>query len=159
MLFSEADKNNQGINISPVDQDNWRAVAELEVSSDQLAFVAAPSYYLALCCYGGTWHPLTISLGDQVIGFCMWGIDPTDDSCWLGGVLIDARFQGKGYGKQAVKRIIEILYQAYGHIDFALSYQPTNLSAKIVYQKIGFIETNEVTEGEIVARLIYTPHS
>ncbi|HSJ53327.1 MAG TPA: GNAT family N-acetyltransferase [Anaerolineae bacterium] len=34
----------------------------------------------------------------------MWAVDPVDDSCWLGGILIDQSYQRKGYGRQAVDR-------------------------------------------------------
>ena len=40
------------VSLHPVDQDNWRAIANLKVSEPQREFVAEPSYYLALCCYG-----------------------------------------------------------------------------------------------------------
>lgn len=139
--------------LRPVDAENWRAVAKLQVTSEQTAFVAEPCYYLALCCYGGTWHPLAITLGEQVVGFCMWGIDSDDGSCWLGGILIDQRHQGRGYGRQAVQAAVAMLSEARDQCDFALSYQPTNTTAKKLYQSLGFVETGEWEDGEVVARL------
>jgi diamine N-acetyltransferase len=141
------------VTLHPVDQSNWRAIANLKVFETQREFVAEPCSYLALCCYGQDWQPLAICLGDQVIGFMMWSTHPADGSCWLGGILIDRGMQRHGYGRQAIQAAIRMLYGKYGHRDFALSYQPANLIAKRLYSKLGFIETDEWEDDEIVARL------
>jgi diamine N-acetyltransferase len=69
--------------LRPVSSENWRDIAHLQVTASQREFVAEPCYYLALCCYGNDWQPLAIDLGEQVVGFMMWSVDPADDSCWL----------------------------------------------------------------------------
>jgi diamine N-acetyltransferase len=147
-----SERNDAQISLRPVNQDNWRDIAKLEVSETQREFVAEPCYYLALCCYGNDWHPLAICLEEQVIGFMMWAIDPADGSCWLGGILVDQGMQRHGYGRQAVQVAITMLREEYGHRNFALSYQPANLVARNLYSKLGFIETNEWEDDEIVAR-------
>jgi len=144
-------KENQ-ISLRPVDKDNWREVANLEVNEAQQKFVAEPLYYLALCNYGGLWQPLAIELGEQVIGFIMWAVDSDDGSCWLGGILIDRKHQRKGYGRQAIKSAITMLADKHNYQIFALSYSPEN-SAKHLYYSLGFIETDEWEDDEIVARL------
>lgn len=73
------------VTLRAVDKTNWREVARLVVSPEQRAFVAQPSYYLALCCYD-LWNPLAIYAGEQVVGFMMWAVDD-DTSCWLGAFL------------------------------------------------------------------------
>jgi diamine N-acetyltransferase len=139
--------------LRPVNSENWRDIANLQVAQAQREFVAEPSYYLALCCYGNTWQPLAIYLGEQVVGFMMWAVDPADHSCWLGGILIDQSYQRQGYGRQAIQQAISMLAKEYDHKAFALSYQPTNLVAKRLYHSLGFIETDEWADDEIVARL------
>ena len=145
--------NDARVSLRPVDQDNWRAIANLKVLETQRGFVAEPCYYLALCCYGNDWQPLAISLDQQVIGFMMWSTDPADGSCWLGGLLVDQSVQRHGYGRQAVLAAIAKLRGRYGYRNFALSYQPANLAARGLYHKLGFIETNEWEGAEVVARL------
>jgi diamine N-acetyltransferase len=139
--------------LRPANSENWRDIAHLQVTQSQREFVAEPCYYLALCCYGNDWHPLVIYLGEQVVGFMMWAVDPADDSCWLGGILIDQSYQRKGYGRRAVQGAISMLAKEYGYKNFALSYQPTNLIAKHLYNSLGFSETDEWEGDEIVARL------
>jgi len=148
-----SESNQEQVSLRPVSRDNWRNVANLRVSETQREFVAEPSYYLALCCYGNDWQPLAICLDEKIIGFMMWAIDPADGSCWLGGIFVDQSMQKRGYGKQAIQAAIRMLNGKYGLRDFALSYQPANLIAKRLYSKLGFIETDEWEDDEIVARL------
>jgi diamine N-acetyltransferase len=143
------------VTVRVVGRDNWRAIAKLEVAVAQREFVAEPCYYLALCAYDNIWQPLAVYLGERVIGFLMWAVDPADQSCWLGGILIDHHYQGRGYGRQAVRTAIAMLAER-GHHHFALSYQPTNLVAKRLYSALGFTEREEWEGDEVVARLALT---
>lgn len=131
------------VSLYPVNRDTWRAVAQLKVAAAQYQFVAEPAYYLAMCCYEDLWQPLAISVDEQVIGFMMWAIDPADGSCWLGGILVDQRYQGQGYGRLAIQAAIAMLAAQHGHQNFALSYQPANQVARHLYQSLGFSETDE----------------
>ncbi len=145
--------DNTQITLQPISSNNWRDVISLEITKPQREFIAHPGYYLAMCAYGGLWNPLAVYLADQVIGFLMWAVDPADQSCWLGGIFIDHRYQGQGYGRKAVQTAISILAEKYDHSQFALSYQPSNIVAKHLYSTLGFVETEEWEDDEIVARL------
>jgi len=146
------------VTLRPVDAGSWRAVARLTVAPGQERFVAAPTYYLALCAYGDVWHPLSVHSADadaedDVVGFLMWGIDDADGSCWLGGVLVDAAHQGRGVGRAAVSEAVRMLREQTGSTEFALSIHPANTVARGLYASLGFVETGEVDEDELVARL------
>lgn len=140
------------VTVSPVNSDNWRDVAGIKVGESQREFVSEPCYYLALCCYGNLWKPLAVYMGNRVIGFLMWAVDPADESCWLGGIMIDRTLQRRGYGRQAILAAITILSEQYGYRSFALSYSPAN-DVKHLYHKLGFEETGEWEGDELVARL------
>ncbi|MGG5260489.1 GNAT family N-acetyltransferase [Phycicoccus avicenniae] len=137
--------------LSPVDAQTWRAVAALRVHPDQEEFVAAPLHYLALCAYGGVWNPLAVTVDDEVVGFLMWGLDD-DGSTWLGGILVDAGHQGRGIGRAVVLAALELLEPQAGPAGFALSYQPANTRAAGLYRSLGFVETGEVDDDEVIAR-------
>jgi diamine N-acetyltransferase len=156
MDASTSEKNEAQISLRPVNHDTWRSIANLKISEAQRAFVSEPCYYLALCCYENDWRPLAICLDEQVIGFMMWAIDTADGSCWLGGILVDQSMQNRGYGKQAVRAAIAMLREKHGYKNFALSYKPANLIAKHLYRSLGFTETNEWEDDEIVARFSLT---
>lgn len=141
--------------IQPVTTQNWRAVAALTVRADQTEFVNAPVFNLALCHYSPLgWTPLAVLVDDVVVGFLMWAVDPADGFCWLGGVMIDQGWQGRGYGKQAMRGALAFLHEQHGQCRFALSYHPANTVAAHLYRGLGFHETGEVEEEEVVARFV-----
>jgi diamine N-acetyltransferase len=82
----------------------------------------------------------------------MTQLAPLVSSCWLGGILIDKNNQRQGYGYKAIQTAITKLSGEHGYQNFALSYSPEN-PAKHLYKKLGFTETNEWEENEVVARL------
>jgi diamine N-acetyltransferase len=142
------------VTLRPVDAGSWRDVARLTVVPGQERFVAAPTYYLAFCAYSDIWRPLSVhDVDGEVVGFLMWGIDNADGSCWLGGIVVDAAHQGRGVGRAAVREAIRVLREQTGAASFALSYDPDNAVAKGLYTSLGFVETGEVDEDEVVARL------
>ncbi|WP_018351697.1 GNAT family N-acetyltransferase [Longispora albida] len=135
------------IELRPVTGVNWRGVAALEVKPAQQEFVAASTYYLSLCAYGDLWQPLAAYHNEEVCGFLMWAVE--GDTCWLGGIIVDRRKQGAGLGRAMVEAAMAHLpYQK-----FALSYDPLNETAAKLYKSIGFVETGEMEDTEIVARL------
>jgi diamine N-acetyltransferase len=142
------------VSLRPVDAGSWRDVARLTVAPGQERFVAAPTYYLALCGYGDVWQPMSVqdSASGEAVGFLMWGIDDADGSCWLGGVLVDAAHQGRGVGRAAVVEALRVLRPRVDCAGFALAYHPDNTVARSLYASLGFVETGEVDDDEVVAR-------
>ncbi len=109
-----------------VNADNWRDVVRIKPREDQRRFVASVAYYLNLCHYGEEWQPLALYEGDEPVGFAMWGYNAEDDSHWIGGFVIDAKHQGKGYGRAAMEAILDHLAAQPGYREAALSYDPEN---------------------------------
>jgi diamine N-acetyltransferase len=143
------------IELVDVTTENWRDAAALEVSEDQSAFVGPVTRYLCLCHYGGRWQPLAISAGGCVVGFVMWAVDPDDSSGWIGGLVIGLQHQRLGYGRAALTALLERLRREQGCTSAALSYAPDNLAARALYASLGFAETGELEDDELVARLSF----
>jgi diamine N-acetyltransferase len=141
------------VELVDVDESNWRLVAAVRPRPEQERFVAATTYYLCLCHYGGVWHPLAACVGDEVVGYVQWGVDD-DGSHWIGGLVVDAAHQGRGLGRQVVERLIERMREAAGAAGLALSYEPDNVPARTLYASLGFVETGERDGDEVVARLL-----
>jgi len=61
-------------------------------------------------------------------------------------ILIDKNQQGKGYGKQALTKVIEeIKTMPHGKADrIYASYHPDNIPSKSLFVSLGFVETGEV---------------
>jgi len=140
------------IELRDITADDWRAVVRIEPRVDQRRFVASVAYYLNLCHYGEVWHPVAFYRAGEPVGFAMWGYDAEDDSHWIGGLVIDAKLQGKGYGRSAMEAILEYLARQPGYREAALSCEPENTVARRLYASLGFVETNERADDEYVAR-------
>jgi diamine N-acetyltransferase len=141
------------IEFREVGAGNWRAYADLEVAAEQRDFVSPVARYLCLCHYGGVWQPLAVYAGDEVVGFVMWAVDPGDQSGWIGGLVIDQARQRRGYGRATVEALTRRLLETGGCSSCALSYSPGNSVARDLYLALGFVETGEIEDDELVARL------
>ena len=135
-----------------VTSGNWREVVSIEPREDQRRFVASVAYYLNLCHYGEDWRPLAIYRDAGPVGFAMWGFDDSEGSHWIGGLIIDAEHQGKGYGRAAMEALLDYLAAQPGYREAALSCDPENTVARRLYASLGFVETGEQVDDELVAR-------
>ena len=87
----------------------------------------------------------------------MWAIDPDGRSGWIGGLVIDRRRQREGFGRATVLALVARL-TADGCDSVALSYSPGNDVARALYLSMGFDETGEMEDDEVVARLRLPAH-
>jgi diamine N-acetyltransferase len=65
--------------------------------------------------------------------------------------MVDEKFQGKGYGKFGMNWILEHFRSDARISSIAISYEPHNDVAKKLYASLGFWETGEIFEGEMLA--------
>src|SRR5665811_606796 len=80
-------------------------------------------------------------------------VAPGDQSGWIGGLVIDQARQRKGFGRAAVEALTRRLLESGGCGSCALSYSPGNAAARDLYRALGFVETGEIEDDELVARL------
>lgn len=148
-------------------QNVWNILA-LSVSDNQKNFVATntESIVEAYCAItnGGTALPFGIYDDETLVGFTMisYGCDDWEDApaiaqdnyaIWR--LMIDQRFQGKGYGKAAMAAVLDFIRTfPCGKAECCmLSYEPENTVAKALYHSFGFRENGEMDGDEIVAVL------
>ena len=142
---------NSVVSLADVDATNWSVLAEVEPRPEQRDFVAPVTRYLCLAHYGEEWHPLAIEADGSAVGHVMWAADEEDGSTWLGGLVIDAAHQGRGVGRATVEAFLD-RFTVDGTTNVALSYSPENVVARALYLSLGFVETGEMEDDEIVAR-------
>lgn len=156
------------IELRKVNGENiWQLVA-LEVEESQKTFVATNTQSIleAYCAISGgsVALPFGIYDGETPVGFTMLGFSDTDwenapaiahgnYSLWR--LMIDKRFQGRGYGKAAMEAILKYIRSfPCGKAEYCmLSYEPENTVAKELYHSFGFTENGELDGDEIVAVL------
>ena len=156
------------IELRKIDGENWEEIAELEVHEEQKDFVAPNMYSLAESYVELLeWDipPMTFAVysDDTPVGFVKIeyeadGDDETYDAphYWMSRFMIDKNHQGKGYGKQAMEKVVELVRTLpQGQADaMCLSYEPKNDFVRDFYKTFGFVETGQMFYGETVAKLV-----
>lgn len=154
------------VRLVPVTEENVWKICNLKVSRQQEDFVAANKDSIVeaytTIIEGGIALPFGIYQDDTPIGFFMLGAANVEEG-GIKGVLgftyniwrfmIDERYQGKGYGKQAFQAILDYIDTfPKGPSEYVyLSYEPENKSAAALYRSFGFKETGDMEEGELIA--------
>lgn len=142
------------IYLKPIDKNNWEEAIRLSVKEEQQTFIASNLYSIAEVQFLDHFYAKGIYLDNEMTGFTMFGIDPDDNNYWIYRLMIDEKFQGRGIGEQVIYLVIEeIRRNNDANITFIMiGYDPENLTAKFVYQKAGFIETELSSWGEQLAK-------
>jgi len=132
--------------------ENFKECIELKVSDNQKTFVATNLYSIAQSKIYPTHLPFAVYDGDEMVGFVLYGFDEEEERFYLGRLMIDEKFQGKGYGRAATLEVIERLKQVENCKEIYLSFVPENKNAEKLYESIGFKDTGELNGGEIIMR-------
>jgi diamine N-acetyltransferase len=138
------------ITLRPLSQENARAVLRLRVAPDQASFVASNADSIADAYVHRELRPLAVYACDDLVGFAMYGQDPDDGRWWIIRMMIDARFQGRGYGRGAMEELIGLMREEHRCESIRLGVDPANHRARRLYELLGFRDTGEVHYDEIV---------
>jgi diamine N-acetyltransferase len=141
--------------LRPLTSRNWEDAAQLTVRDDQKRFVAANVWSIAESKFHSALEPMAIYDGGTMVGFLMYGLDPQDKQHWLYRLMIDQRYQGKGYGRAALERLIAIMRRVTGCTGLNVGYEPDNVAAERLYFSLGFQPTGMADWGEKTARLSF----
>ncbi len=141
--------------LKEVDRHNFFDVIDLKVAEEQKSFVATNLFSLAQAKAFPECNCLAIYHEEKLVGFTMYCMDFDDKEYWIYRLMIDAKYQSKGYGKAAMEKLIERIKEDKDHQVIYLSFEPENDRAKEMYEKLGFEADGRVIDGEIVYRLGY----
>jgi len=141
------------ITLREITMENFRECIRLSVAEDQRGFVASNLYSLAEAKADGVSNPLAVYDGEEMVGFVMFDFAPREKRGSISRLMVDARFQRKGYGRAAMSEAIDRLKREPGIREIRTSFVPENRAADALYSSLGFIRTSEVDGGEIVVRL------
>jgi diamine N-acetyltransferase len=149
------------LSIQPVTKDNWRDLIKLKVRQDQTHFVASNLYSIAESQFGyeepdgSRWemHSFGIYDDETPVGFFMYGYNffHRDFQVFIARLMVDENHQSKGYGKFGMEQMLEIFRKDDRIQNVGISYEPDNEVARKLYAELGFIETGDMLEGEVVA--------
>jgi len=151
--------------IRPVTKENWRELIKLQAREDQKHFVASNLYSIAQAQFGddyeGHWDlfPYGIYDGNAPVGFLMYGLnfEHPKQQAFIQRLMVDEKFQGKGYGRFGMDKMLEIFRADERIKEVGISYEPENEGARKLYASLGFVEPGEMIEGETLAVLKLRP--
>ena len=157
------------LKLKKINRNNIEEILKLEAFDNQKSFVATnnSSIIEAYIAITENNHVFTFGIykDDTPIGFLMIGYDVNSDdegapsiakgnyNIWR--LMIDKKFQGKGFGKKAMDLALEFIKTfPCGTAKYCwLSFESENDVARELYKSVGFVETDEKDGDEIVAVL------
>ncbi|MER9355001.1 GNAT family N-acetyltransferase [Mesorhizobium sp. M0514] len=141
------------IRLVSVTAANRAVVAALELAPDQMDFVASNAESLDEAETDGDARPRVVMAGDRVVGFLMYEAPEDDDEARIYRFMIDRVHQGQGYGKAALREVLDEI-MGLGHISHvSICYEPGNEAARRLYRAAGFVEEGPDEDGEMIADL------
>ncbi len=156
------------IHLEKLTYENFDDVFDLRVKKEQYPFVADNCYSVAeayvTMMNGGHVFPFAIYNDKQLVGFIQLaygesadqdGVSVEKDNYEIWRLMIDKRYQGRGYGREALKLALDFIRTwPCGKAELCwISYEPENEIARKLYASLGFEETGEMDDDEIVAVL------
>ncbi len=129
------------VTLCEITKDNWRHCIALDPGEASKAFIPSNLYALAESKFSPSFVPL---------GICVEG------SYSIYSMMVDARYQGKGYGTTALRLVIERLRQLPRCTIVSLEYDRVNEQAARFYSRLGFRKVAESATGGEIAHLYVT---
>jgi len=138
------------IELRIIDKENMYDVIELEVADEQKDFVASNSFSLLQANYEENLYPFAIYRDNELVGFIMYDFDDETDMFGMCRLMVDKKFQNQGIGKVAIEKLFDKIIKEHGNIKFSTSAEPNNTVALKLYEKLGFENTGEFIEDEVL---------
>lgn len=139
------------ISLRNIDEHNFLNAFRLELADNQTQFVSHPIRSLAQAyVYRSQCIPLGVYRDDTMVGYLMVLYDHDEEAYNIWHVMIDKNQQGRGYGRQAMVRALELIAAKplgpSGRV--LLCCAPENRRAYGLYRSLGFVPTGRMDEEE-----------
>ncbi|MCW2741093.1 MAG: GCN5-related N-acetyltransferase [Blastococcus sp.] len=137
------------VHLEPLTPENIPAVCA-RVAPAQESFVEPNAVSVAEAYVHEQAWCRAVRAGTELVGFVMLHDVATGPGSLLWRLMIDARFQGRGFGGQAVHRVIDHVRARPGATQLTVSVHPGEGSPGPFYEALGFLATGERSGGEPV---------
>jgi diamine N-acetyltransferase len=148
------------VELKKVTRENWEEALQLQVREDQSKFaptvaVSLAKVYIKPDGPNVEYLPFAIYDGKKLVGFIMHAYEEnTSDMYWINGFIIDAKYQGKGYGRSSMTEMIAWIRKTFRQCnEIRLTVFQDNNLAKKLYESLGFVKTSQMFGEEEVWRL------
>lgn len=141
--------------LKPITKDNINQVLDLKVNENQKSFVMTTAEALAKAyVHSKTAWPFALYDDDLLVGFIMMGYYEERKYHTLWDLLIDYKYQGKGYGRKALLLGIQFLRDTFHAKEIYTGVALGNQVAKKLYMSVGFAETGLSENGMEELKLV-----
>lgn len=142
------------IHLEDINSGNWRL--GLQVAQSQRKYVASAPWLLARAYGYREYRPNAFVIYDEhtPVGMGLYYDCPDLEAYNFSQLFIDERYQGRGYGKETVRLVLDAMKQDGTYRKVVICYIEGNDAAKNLYAQFGFVETDR-DEDEIVMELSF----
>ena len=142
------------IQLKEINDENWEKCIDLKVFKEQNGYVPSNAYSIAQSKFMNNMYMFAIYNDECMVGFASYILDDDGDMN-IARLMIDKNYQGKGYGKLALKEVIELIKSNFDNKEVWISIHPKNIIAVKLYNGVGFkvTETGFESEDEIFLKL------
>ncbi len=142
--------NESFVALREVTKENLWSILDLDVTERQHNFVASNAKSIAEAHFEPLAHFRAIYADETPVGFCMLHMQPDKGEYYLWRFMIDQRYQGMGFGRQALLIIIDFVKTQPNAQRLELSVVPAEDGSGPFYEKVGFTYTGKVEDGEAI---------
>ncbi|HFI2659883.1 TPA: GNAT family N-acetyltransferase [Streptococcus suis] len=128
------------IRLELVNKDNFEAVLQVQLAPEDQRRVASVEYSLAqawLYREDGHLLPYAVKSGQKVVGFVLLSIQE-DKSYYVWRLLIDQKYQNRGYGKEVIRHILSLAKEDSSCQKVSVNYVIGNHKMRYILEKLGF---------------------
>lgn len=145
----------EGVTLREITEDTVRGVCLLSdtLSEPKRYFVAPNAISLAQALFSKVAWYRAIYAGRAAVGFLMLFDNPDEPVYFLWRFMIAEPFQGRGYGRQALERLVEYVRTRPGVTELKVSCGLGEGSPLGFYEKCGFTLTGDKIGHEVVLRI------
>lgn len=131
------------------------AICDLAVAPQQDNYVAPNALSIAQAHYSSHAWFRAIYADVTPVGFAMLYQDADEAKYYLWRFMIDARYQGFGFGRRALEQVIGYVRAQPGATEMTLTFVPGEYAPVTFYRRLGFVETGVEEDGELEMKLTF----
>src|SRR5882672_1528298 len=133
---------------------NWQECISLRVTKKQIPYIPSNIFSLAESKFLPDRVPLGIFDGEAMVGLVVCSYSPEHARAWIHRIMIDEKFQNKGYSRATMQKILQRLTRIPGCKFIGADWRPGNSNLEKCYASFQFQKTGQRTaEGDVVAIL------
>jgi diamine N-acetyltransferase len=142
------------VTLREVTADTVVTICRLKVAPEQENFVAPNAISIAQAYFYPDLAWFRAIYADETpVGFLMLEDNVVEHEYFLWRFMIDARYQGYGFGRRAIELLIEHVKTRPGATSLLTSCVPGDGSPCPFYQRMGFAYTGDEEDGELVMKI------